>query len=550
MRIDDFYMKKLIIILLFLSLLTACSTVKNSIEETITNKVNEELDLESDEDYQEYKKMVDNDELTENGIKKDERYAFIIENVNVEDLGTNEIETFGSTHVSFVKNSIMSISYYNDENHTELLGNDCYLNPGDTIYASVPKITPTIDSIYEFDGFRIFGIDSANNTKNKIKEINEYHIVIPETDTNDISVEPFGHFKDVSLTLYDYYLDGTGKENDLPGVWTINGEKYQEKTVNIGKTTSYSVLYEYDDSEYYVSLTSPEALYKDKGIVSFENGSPKTNNDYYLVELSKYASLSISGNSNKGIDTVKINGKQEDIENLQTIKCGDRIEITTNNKYKIINRVLNLETNPETLNSGGTRYSFVVPEGTYGNITIEVSDKVNEYLAKEIKNGKVEVKLKSNGKEVEAKSDIGDNEEIIVKIIPNTGYYVSGNDVSENVYEKAMKYSEYKKKIDGIISSHECIKYTKIIFDTSDDYGVVTYKVDGNEVNKESLMLRRDQKIKMDYRITNKEFEIKKTGLAILSDKGSASIDIKVSDLSNGTVLKRESYIQIGKKGS
>ena len=539
-----------ILILLLVFLLSGCSSARTEFENNLTASINDNLSLENDQDYMDYQKMVANSELNKEGIKMDEELYFILENVDVNNLDANEITTYGSVHISFVRNSMINVSYYNDENHEGLLGNECYMDPGETIYASIPKISSDVDSIYEFDGFKIYSTDSGASAKEELDDIKTYNVVVPDVPSKELIVEPYGHFKDVSLTLYDYYLDDDGKENDLPGKWTINGTSFQEKTVNIGKKTNFSVLYDYDDSEYYVSLTNPEALYKEKGIVSFEMGSSKNNDDFYLVELSKYVVLNIEGNIKKGIEAIKINGIPKEADDLKTLRCNDRVEIITKDKYGIINRVLNSETTPEELNNGGKKYSFIVPEGLHGNTKIELSDKINEYFSKEIKNGKLDIILSESGNHIEANAEVADSETVIVRIIPNNGYYVDGNDVKDNVYEKTMKYSDYKKKIDSIISSHKCIQYTRVFLDTSDEYGVVSYKVNEKEIKTNSTLLRRDQKIKLEYQLTNKEYKITKSFIDVLGDKYKSSYEIKVSDLSSGTILKRENYIQIEKDGN
>lgn len=542
-------MKRLIIPLILI-LLTGCASIKTGIENQITSNLNEKLVFGNDKDYLRYKEMADNNELTENGIKKDDRYSYIIENVDTENLDANEIETYGDIHITFIRNNLINIDYYNDENHTERLGDECYKNIGETIYVSIPRIAIDYDDIYEYDGLKIININIENNSNSEIEKTDSYAFTVPECDSKELAIEPYGHFKDVSLTLYDYYLNDEGIENELPGVWTINNQTYQEKTINIGKTKSYSISYKYDDDEYYVSFTRPESYYSDKGFVSFRNGSLKSDDGYYVVQLSKYLSLTIDGDINKGIESIMINGKDTETDSLAKVKYGDRIEITTKANYLIVNRILRLEGAPQTLNAGGTRYCFIVPEGISGNHSIEVSNKVSEFLSKEIENGKLEVRYKSTGIEVDTNDSISDSEELIIKIIANPGYYVDGKDVSDGVFETTIKYSDYKKKIDKIISDHKCLKYTQVFFDFTDEHGDVLFDVDGNPVNNESLLLRKNQIISLNYSITDKDYVIKRTSINLLSDKYSERIKIKVSDLKNGSVISREQYIDVEKRGN
>lgn len=101
-------------------------------------------------------------------------------------------------------------------------------------------------------------------------------------------------------------------------------------------------------------------------------------------------------------------------------------------------------------------YSKVVSK-TYKSISITISQvDVDVYEPENIANGYIKLFYADTTNPTELKKGdiIDSSREILFKIYPNTGYYVSGSDVKNDIYQDNMDYSKYLKKIKSIIELH------------------------------------------------------------------------------------------------
>jgi hypothetical protein len=183
------------------------------------------------------------------------------------------------------------------------------------------------------------------------------------------------------------------------------------------------------------------------------------------------------------------------------------------------------------------------------NITLSRVD-VDEYKNKNdnFNNGTITLTYEDSGELMEEGNLIDDNRNVIVTIMPSEGYYVSGKDVSGDVYQSTMTYKKYKSDIDKIIDKHPIKKIYSVTLDSDDSYGTIVYKLNGTEVSG-TIQVRDGQKLTMDYTITDAGYEIKRSGLtAMTQSKTNKSVKINISEDLDGKTIKREDYIDIVEK--
>ena len=130
------------------AVLSSCSADKfNEKKEKVLN----DYLLSDNEQYEEYLSMKNthDDDIDENGY-------YIDNEINQSDLESRK----GEIHVSFASNSLLNVTYYSDAEHISVIDEyNCYLNPGDTVYAQIETTSLVQSNTYEFRGFRMAVFD-------------------------------------------------------------------------------------------------------------------------------------------------------------------------------------------------------------------------------------------------------------------------------------------------------------------------------------------------------------------------------------------------------
>ena len=185
------------------------------------------------------------------------------------------------------------------------------------------------------------------------------------------------------------------------------------------------------------------------------------------------------------------------------------------------------------------------------------------YRQKTVQNGRVSVKLADppGQGEVAEGSILEPSRRVEVSIIPHEGYYVSGRKTEGGLYTQTMKYEKYMSDIDEIIREHEIKKLYQITLETKDDYGECVYKWNGEEITeKTTINVREEDELILVYKLTDENCEIvreeqegfwnkiNKWRKDTFSGK-KETIKIPITQKIDGTVIKREDYIRIKKKG-
>lgn len=100
------------------------------------------------------------------------------------------------------------------------------------------------------------------------------------------------------------------------------------------------------------------------------------------------------------------------------------------------------------------------------------------------------------------------SQKVTVSIIPDSGYYVTGKKVTNDVYQETMKYSEFVKNMADIVEKHPAAKYYTMTLDSSDTFATYTYKLDGKEVSG-TITVKEGQKLTLTYEITDSAYKLK-----------------------------------------
>lgn len=350
--------KKILLSILMMGTLslTGCSSIKGIIQDEIIKKSG----MMDDANYQEYEQYVAAGQLDDEG--------YYIEEAEAE---------HASVWVTFSENYNLEVQYYTDEAHrTAVDVSNCYLNPGDSIYAVVSINDETLDDIYSFSGFRIYEYDAEgkrilSSSMSMEAKADEYVLVIPKDYTGtDIAIEPIGEYTKRSITLNDYYKDDNGEQHSLSGKWSVNDKECTDDSVEVDPVTSYIISYEYDSDEYFYLSSSPECYYSNNldGIVIFNQRGAEDETVDYSVELYKYFSITLISDMDR---TVKVNN--EDAKFVSTngelcidhLKFGDIVTIETDKIWPDLENSQELivaDPNPEPLLDGSYRYTLIVPE--------------------------------------------------------------------------------------------------------------------------------------------------------------------------------------------
>ena len=160
-------------------------------------------------------------------------------------------------------------------------------------------------------------------------------------------------------------------------------------------------------------------------------------------------------------------------------------------------------------------------------------------------NTKINVKNNMNGKLMKDGDLIEAGTKVTVNITPLSGYYVTGNNVYDNVYSKIMKFSDYQEDIGSIISNHKAEKYVAVTLDKSDPYAAYTYELDGKEVTG-TINAKAGQKLKLTYEITDSAYKLaKKSGGTIFNlgaSETKATKTITITEEMDGKTITKADF--------
>ena len=423
-------------ILLALILLSGCAATDGR----LLNKLKATSSIYADEDYLSYIKLKEKDQIDKNGL-----YS------GTDSLSENEVKE-GSVHLTFAKNRFIRMSYYKDKDRTERLTTlNCYVNPGDTIYATVGEIDNPYSEAFMFKGFRLISYsesgkrgktisgngliveeeegdlsdeegedkkaddkkddkkeadkkdsDKKDDKKEDKKEFIEEGALVEFTVPSDfkgtdLSVEPLGEYQKVEISVAAFVKDAEGKKKAVGSAdFYVDGELVIGDKTQINAGKEYVVSLKYNGEDYYYVGSNPKSRVNDKpGEVIFATADGKSASASYEVELHPYINVTFDGSGDlnsiltiKNTD-VKINGRT-----LEKMKGGQALSVDTQGEYRLFCK--DIEFN-ESETDTGYHYQFTIPQTDKKNLTIRVSDQMKTVRIPSVEHGKVSVRLLDNG---------------------------------------------------------------------------------------------------------------------------------------------------------
>lgn len=345
---------------LFSLALSGCAIADNLLKTAIFDK----SEIETDEDYLEYKSLLDNGKLTETGEITDVEHlsdAIIVESHP------------GTIHVTFAENRYLKVSYYLNEACTSKIDTtNCYLNPGDTIYAQIQSINK-ISNMYGISYFTIteYGDDARVKTQFQQPLTGNLVYCIPlNFKGRELSITPIGKYSNRKLSLQSYYLDDKGEKKQLgnAGQWYINGEACTGSNTEISPVVSYVLKFDYDENNYFYVSANPACFTEDPnnvGFVEFWAVDPTQGQSNYSIELHPFLTLSITVDEKASLrlnDNEKESIKKGKSWSSNKLKYGDTIVIETTQGCTISSDSQHIYVDKDPI-VGGYRYTLkVTPE--------------------------------------------------------------------------------------------------------------------------------------------------------------------------------------------
>ena len=523
--------KKLLTLILILSSLTAisgCSRIKDK----LTQAMWERSGISEDVSYREYQQMVSEDVLDEEGLYHSDEVEQIISE-------SNPIRE-GTVHVSFARNDYLQAEYFRDaELQEKIEGSGCWLNPGDTLYASQVRSVNPNSPLYQFSEFRIFEIDAAGAVQSlALQKENPGEVFrIPEDFSGtEISVVPLGVYLDREVRMHAVYINSEGKEVSLErGGWDIDGKKFGNGTVRLNPMETYHIRYDYSPyrDDWYFDKSFPEP-YWDRGsdatVTFLAEPSAQTALDFKVI-LHPYGAMTIYNSfsfqnvvdslfdgaanmfGNRNLIEMKnlisllqingvsyINGFDDNEIRLSELKAGDEILIRVPTDMKLIAEGLQLPKGE--LTDEFRSYRFQIPESESMQFALSVSransdpDEVFHEIT--IPHGTFSVSDLSGIQYTEGSELPAENERVNVNITPDTDYCVYGSSVKKNQYQAQMKYADLVSNLESILRDHPVKPGIIVTLDTTDDIGECAFWT-GNERLEGQVVLREGQDLQFDY---------------------------------------------------
>lgn len=235
----------------------------------------------SEEDYQKYIELRSSGQLDSDG-------RYVTAQLTDEQVFS---QPSGSIRVTFAENAYITVQYYLDPNlKTPANTQQCYLQPGDYIYASEPECHHPSSNWYSFDRFRVYPYDAEGNQGTElfwnVEDVSPLALQIPEDyEGTEIAVIPMGKYEKRRLELSDYYTDSANQAQELDGTWIVNDEKVSSNVLPVSPVEPLAIDYQYNPKKYAFVSSNPSSFYHENGLVRFEVINATEDIDYYTVEL-------------------------------------------------------------------------------------------------------------------------------------------------------------------------------------------------------------------------------------------------------------------------
>lgn len=224
-------------------------------------------------------------------------------------------------------------------------------------------------------------------------------------------------------------------------------------------------------------------------------------------------------------------------------KSGNKIEKINSSDYRLIDNLTKQQT-PISIYSDTEMGSSPV---YYSSIKITISlVKVSMFQQPvSLANGTVTVQNDATAQILKSGDILEGDEKVTLIITANNGYYVSGKNVKNDVYQSTMKFDKCISDMQSIIKEHPIKKYYQVTLDSNDPYGTCTFKLNGSVVSG-TINVKQDDKITLEYQITDNSYVIEGAtgifGLPIGKNEKEKTVTITIDTSYNGKTLTCESF--------
>lgn len=318
-----------VVLILGVLLLSGCASQR----EAMTERIKQQSGILTDDNYVAYQNYVAEGKVDQEG-----------ELVEEAEEPTDVIN--GSIHVTFAKNNNLDIVYYYDESlENQIDESKCYVNPGDSIYATVGISEDIYSSMYEFADLSV--TEYTDKGKKVLdgftsQEEGKVQITFPQTyEGTEVGIVPIGKYQEREISLHDYLVDDNGNREELSGTWMVNEIEYDENTdkAKISAISSYIISYKYNSDEYFYVGSEPECYYNnnDDGTIIFKQREATDDTVDYTVELHKYVSVSVVSDRDREVSVNS--GEFQKIKtntelSVEHLRYGETVTITTDKEWK------------------------------------------------------------------------------------------------------------------------------------------------------------------------------------------------------------------------
>ena len=215
----------------------------------------------------------------------------------------------------------------------------------------------------------------------------------------------------------------------------------------------------------------------------------------------------------------------------------------SNNKKKTETRYvddLSLNSDPIYIYAKGSN-SYTKTWYKSVDITIGVVDICRFHEPVSMANSKITVTNLSSNRDLKENDFIEGSEMVMVRIWPNSGYYITGKNVVGDMYSEKMKFSDYEKRLSEIRLGYLPEKYRILSLDESDTFAKYTYKLDGTVVSGE-IKAKKGQKLELTYEIIDNNHKLKTAEGGFLGIGASNTKATKTITITTDMVVTRSSF--------
>ena len=548
--------KSLILILLLFLLLTGCAhsetparRLRGYVEDRVAQRVMRKSGITEDADYQRYLELEEDGRLNPDGSYTGDEGEYQ--------------EREGNIHVTFMRNAYISVAYYADAAHTLPLERECYLLPGDCLFYSVPRLTDPPGSLYRFQDFHAWEADGEREVPLTVDKMGMV-LTIPKTvHTGELMIAPLGEFQNRTVTLFAYTTDSNGEEREVRSSceWHIGQRVFHNDSVTLGPSDLEEIRFYYDNDEYYFVRSEPEAYYQDdtEGFVIFPLLTGDERKSGFSVELRHYYTLRAEGDLQGFYDSADLKRYADSASEPVLLRHGDSVFIDLKKGYTLRSNEAEIPA-PEILSGGRYRYTLTVPDtSAYDTIHLLISavdsDTYRTYRQRIVGHGLVELRDAASGTVFPDGALVGKTQNVTVRVTADEGWYVSGKNTKDGVYQETMQFSRYSTDIDRLLREHPIKKLIHVTIDPSDAHGNGVFKLDG-EVMQGDAALSENADLVLEYTLTDPALQIDQSedwlGWFKSWINGEAgkqiTLRVPVSPELEGTTLRPSDYVSLVKR--